>query len=309
MTQDQLYRLDAATGVAESFPPPASELPLGAMKRLGLAALLLALAVLGCDFAKHSQRARRVEARGVVEAVDPALRQVVIDHEDIPGVMPAMSMSFDVGDSDLLEGLEPGQTIEFTLELGSRSLRVVAARVVGEDGAACPGSLGFAGAVAERSPAPDFSLVDQDGRPVSLASLRGKVLLLDFVYTHCPGPCPILTGTHVSVQRALPPELTEKVHFVSISLDPERDTPEAFRRYAAARGVDLATWSFLGGAPDAVADVIARYGVATTPGENGEIEHLVITYLIDAEGRIARRFAGLEHRAETLVGAIAAVAR
>jgi protein SCO1/2 len=233
----------------------------------------------------------------------------VIDHEDIPGVMPAMSMSFDVGDSDLLEGLEPGQAIEFTLELGSQSLRVVAARVIARPGeAGCPGSLSFDGAVAERSPAPDFSLVDQDGRPVSLASLRGKVLLLDFVYTHCPGPCPILTGTHVRVQRALPPELTGKVRFVSISLDPERDTPEAFRRYAEARGADLATWSFLGGAPEAVGDVIARYGVGATPRENGEIEHLVITYLIDADGRIARRFAGLEHRAETLVEAIAAVA-
>ena len=278
------------------------------MRRPGLAALLLALAVLGCDLAQHSPGARRVEARGVVEAVDTALRQVVIDHEDIPGVMPAMSMSFDVGDSSLLEGLEPGQTIEFTLELGSQSQRVVAARVIAESGEACPGTLGFDGAVAESAPAPDFSLVDQDGRPVSLASLRGKVLLLDFVYTHCPGPCPILTGTHVSVQRALPPELAEKVRFVSISLDPERDTPEAFRRYAEARGVDLATWSFLGGAPDTVADVLARYGVATTPSENGEIEHLVITYLIDADGRIARRFAGLEHRAETLVAAITAVA-
>jgi protein SCO1 len=272
----------------------------GPLHRLA-ASLLLALAALGCDFA------RRVEARGVVQSVDPALRQVVIDHEDIPGVMPAMSMSFDVGDASLLEGLEAGQTIEFTLERDS--LRVVAARVIGEAGdAGCPASPGFAGTVAEGAPAPDFSLVDQDGRPVSLASLRGKVLLLDFVYTSCPGPCPILTGTHVSVQRSLPPELAGKVHFVSISLDPERDTPEAFRRYAEARGADLTTWSFLGGAPDVVTDVIARYGVASTPGENGEIEHLVITYVIDAEGRIARRFAGLEHRAETLVRELAAVA-
>jgi protein SCO1/2 len=279
---------------------------LAPTRPLGLLALLLALAGLGCDALPHGEKGRRVEARGVVEAIDLALQQVVIDHEDIPGVMPAMSMSFDV-DADLLEGLEPGQGIEFTLELGS--LRVVAARVVAEAGAeSCLNSLSFDGAVAEKSPAPDFALVDQDGRPVSLESLRGKVLLLDFVYTHCSGPCPILTGTHVSVQRALPPELTDKVRFVSISLDPGRDTPEAFRRYAAARGVDLATWSFLGGAPDAVADVIARYGVGATPGENGEIEHLVITYLIDAEGRIARRFAGLEHRAETLVAAIAAVA-
>ena len=57
---------------------------------------LLVLALTSCDVAQHSQRARRVEATGVVEAVDPALKQVVIDHEDIPGVMPAMSMSFDV---------------------------------------------------------------------------------------------------------------------------------------------------------------------------------------------------------------------
>jgi protein SCO1/2 len=272
-------------------------------------ALLLALAVLGCNPTQLEERVRRVEAAGVVQSVAPTLRQVVIDHDDIPGVMPAMSMSFDVADASLLDGLEPGQTIAFTLELGSRSMRVVEARVVAQPGeAGCPGSPGFDGTAAEGSPAPDFSLVDQTGRRVSLASLRGKVLLLDFVYTSCPGPCPILTGTHVSVQRALPPELAEKVHFVSISLDPERDTPEAFRRYAEARGANFATWSFLGGAPEAVGDVLARYGVATTPGANGQVEHLVITYVIDAEGRIARRFAGLEHRADTLVEAIADVA-
>jgi protein SCO1/2 len=270
-----------------------------------LAALLLALTVLGCHSARHGQR---VEARGVVQAVDAALQQVVIDHEDIPGVMPAMSMSFDV-DAEVLAGLEPGQTIEFTFERSSQSLRVVAARVVGDvEGETCPGSPSFDGAVAERAPAPDFNLVDQDGRPLSLTSLRGKVVLLDFVYTHCPGPCPILTGTHVAVQRALPSELTEKVQFVSISLDPERDTPEAFRAYAEAHGVKLENWSFLGGRPDAVGDVVARYGVGATPEANGEIQHLVITYLIDPEGRVARRFAGLEHRAETLVDAITAVA-
>jgi protein SCO1/2 len=261
-----------------------------------VAALLsLLVAAAACDVAQHSQRARRVEAKGVVEAVDPALKQVVIDHEEIPGVMPAMSMSFDVTDPHLLETLAPGQSIEFTLELRERSLRVVAARVLAEGSAGRSGSLGFAGA-------------DQDGRPVTLDSLRGQVVLLDFVYTHCPGPCPILTGTHVAVQRALPPELAPKVRFVSISLDPGRDTPEALRRYAEAHGADLARWSFLTGEPGTVEDVLQRYGVGATPAENGEIEHLVVTYLIDAEGRVARRFAGLEHRAEALVAALGAVA-
>jgi protein SCO1/2 len=274
-----------------------------------VAALLsLLVAAAACDVAQHSQRARRVEAKGVVEAVDPALKQVVIDHEEIPGVMPAMSMSFDVTDPHLLETLAPGQSIEFTLELRERSLRVVAARVLAEGSAGRSGSLGFAGAAQELEPAPEFALVDQDGRPVTLDSLRGQVVLLDFVYTHCPGPCPILTGTHVAVQRALPPELAPKVRFVSISLDPGRDTPEALRRYAEAHGADLARWSFLTGEPGTVEDVLQRYGVGATPAENGEIEHLVVTYLIDAEGRVARRFAGLEHRAEALVAALGAVA-
>jgi protein SCO1 len=268
----------------------------------------LGLALGACDVAQHSQRARRVEAKGVVEAVDPALKQVVIDHEEIPGVMPAMSMSFDVGDPRLLETLAPGQSIEFTLELRERSLRVVAARVVGEGEAGRSGTLDFGDATQEQEPAPDFALVDQEGRPVTLESLRGQVVLLDFVYTHCPGPCPILTGTHVAVQRALPPALAPKVRFVSISLDPARDTPEALRRYAEAHGADLARWSFLTGEPDAVADVLQRYGVGARPAESGEIEHLVITYVIDANGNVARRFAGLEHRAEALVDALGAVA-
>jgi protein SCO1/2 len=282
------------------------------MRRLALGLLLLGAAVSSCDVAQHSRRARRVEATGVVEAVDAELKQVVIDHEDIAGVMPAMSMSFDVGDPRLLETLAPGQRIEFTLELRERSLRVVAARVLEDPGAAGrSGTLepaGFARAVTEAQPAPAFALIDQDRRPVSLASLRGHVLLLDFVYTHCPGPCPILTARHVEVQRALPPALAEKVRFVSISLDPARDTPEALRAYATARGADLARWSFLTGEVGQVGDVLERYGVGARPGKNGEIDHLVITYVIDAEGRIARRFGGLEHSKETLVAALGAVA-
>jgi protein SCO1/2 len=278
---------------------------------IALVAGLALLALSACDVAQHSQRARRVEARGLVESLDRELKQVIIDHEDIPGVMPAMSMSFDVADPRLLDTLAPGQIVEFTLEIRSTSFRVVDARVVEEVGdAGRSGTLarGFAGAIREAEAAPDFALIDQDGKPLALEDLRGKTLLVDFIYTHCPGPCPILTGTHVTVQRLLPDDLVERVRFVSISLDPARDTPEAMRAYATARGVDLSRWSFLTGDDDTVADVLQRYGVGAKPGENGEIDHLVITYLIDAEGKVARRFAGLEHRAETLVAALEAVA-
>ena len=211
----------------------------------------------------HSERARRVEARGVVEAVDPALRQVVIDHDDIPGVMPAMSMSFDVGDSHLLEGLEPGQTIEFTLELNSRGMRVVAARVVAEAARRAARARSASTPRGQRSPAPSSASSTRTAG-VSLASLRGKVLLLDFVYTHCPGPCPILTGTQSSAARA--PARADRRGVLRLDLAPPRARhARGLSPLRQARGVDLATWSFLGGAPDAGGDVSRATASAPRP--------------------------------------------
>jgi protein SCO1/2 len=126
-------------------------------------------------------------------------------------------------------------------------------------------------------------------------------VLLDFVYTRCPGPCPILTGTHVALQRSLPPELRERAWFVSISLDPRYDTPERLSEYARARGADLSGWSFVTGPVDAVDAVVRAYGVGRTRREDGQIEHVVATFLIDPEGRIAERYVGLEHGADELL--------
>jgi len=143
-------------------------------------------------------------------------------------------------------------------------------------------------------PAPPFRLTDQDGNPRALEAWRGQLVLLDFIFTRCPGPCPILTGLHVQLQRALSPELRARTHFVSISLDPLRDTPSVLREYAQKRGADLATWSFLTGTPDDVDKVLKNYGVGSVRTPDGQIEHLVVTFLIDADGQIARRYIGLD---------------
>ena len=233
----------------------------------------------------------------------------MIDHEDIPGLMPAMTMNFDVADPDLLGGLAPGDRIHFHLAHEGASYRLVAAEKLGEAGAAgASGSVSLAGVAPAAEPAPPFELVDQDGAPRSLASLRGKTVLLDFVYANCPGPCPILTGTHVRVQKLLPEALRGKVWFVSVTLDPERDSPEALRAYGKARGADFASWSFLTGPKPTVEDVIARYGVGKMPAPGGEIQHIVVSFLIDSEGRIVKRYFGLEHHADDLVREIAELA-
>ena len=245
--------------------------------------------------------------RGVVEDVQPDYRQVVVDHEEIPGFMPAMTMNFDVADPALLERLEPGQQIEFRLEFDGRHFRILDAEVTGRGGSRGT-RLGIAGAAPSDEPAPAFALTDQAGAPLALEDLRGRVLLLDFVYTQCPGPCPILTGLHAQAQRELPEAVRDKVHFVSISLDPERDTPEALRGYAEARGADLSRWSFLTGATETVREVVARYGVGSVRTPSGEIDHLVVTFLVDADGTIVKRYVGLEHTPDELVRDLVALA-
>ena len=294
------------------------------MRHVGRIATVLVVAwALGCE-----RGPELFDAKGVVTGVEPAARQLSVDHEEIPGLMPAMTMNFDVADPVLLEGLAPGQRIRFRISFDDGVYRIVAVEkeeaagggATGSagagTGAAASGSAGSAGASGsfesvadEGQPAPAFELIDQDGRPRSLESLRGRVLLLDFVYANCPGPCPILTGAHVRAQKVLPDEVRDRVWFVSITLDPERDTPEALRSYGAKRGADLSRWSFLTGPPAQVDEVVRRYGVGSVRLPSGEIQHVVVSFLIDPEGRVVKRYFGLEHHGDDLAKDLAEVAR
>src|SRR5262244_3677619 len=81
-------------------------------------------------------------------------------------------------------------------------------------------------------PAPQFTLTSQDGKPFALAGLRGKAVVVAFIYTECPDICPMLTQKMVEIQDELGANFGAKVAFVSISLDPEHDTPEVLKDYA-----------------------------------------------------------------------------
>src|SRR5918999_5633656 len=97
--------------------------------------------------------------------------------------------------------------------------------------------------------APDFALTSQDNQPVTLQDFRGKVVAVTFIYTSCPDTCPLLTMKMAQVQDDLGPRFGTKVAFVSITVDPERDTPEALKDYAEAFDADPAGWAFLTGPP------------------------------------------------------------
>ena len=140
--------------------------------------------------------------------------------------------------------------------------------------------------------APDFSLTSQDGAEVTLASLRGKVVAVAFIYTFCPDICPMLTDKMARVQDALGADFGSKVAFLSITADPERDTPEVLKGYAEAFDANLAGWSFLTGSPAAVREVARRYGVAVARAADGGVDHTLLTTLIDRQGAMRVQYLG-----------------
>jgi len=141
-------------------------------------------------------------------------------------------------------------------------------------------------------PAPPFALTSQDGKPVALADLRGKVVAMTFIYTGCPDICPLLTQKMVDVQDQLGADFGAKVAFVSITLDPERDTPEVLKDYAQFWGAKPEGWSFLTGSIEAVRDVTRRYGVFFAKKEDGSVEHSQLTTLVDADGQMRVQYLG-----------------
>jgi len=265
----------------------------GLVHLLGGAIAVLALACGGDAGTRH------YTVRGTVHDVQVERRQVLVEHEDIPGLMPAMTMSFDVASDAVAARLRSGQVIDFDLAFDGHGYVLVDFEVVGE-AAEEDGWVRFGDALLLSDPAPDFALTDQAGRPLALADLAGRVLLVDFIFTTCPGPCPILTSSHVRVQKLLPEDVRDRVHFVSISVDPEHDTPAALTAYAEARGADLAHWSFLTGTSGEIDPVLKAFGVGRTRKGDEPVEHTVISYLVDGRGRIVKRYFGLQHEARDL---------
>jgi protein SCO1/2 len=143
------------------------------------------------------------------------------------------------------------------------------------------------------APAPEFVLTSQDGAPVALADFRGKVVAVTFILTMCTTTCPVLTPMMSFVQDQLGRDFGAKISFVSITVDPERDTPKVLKEYAQAFGADLVGWSFLTGEPEAIRDVTRRYGVYASKTADGDVEHTFLTSIVDPNGILRVQYLGV----------------
>lgn len=149
---------------------------------------------------------------------------------------------------------------------------------------------------------PDIPLVDQHGRTVSLASLKGKPVLFDFIYTTCPGPCLLLTARMKQVADSLGSKLGTETRIVSITVDPEHDHPKQLLAYANAQGANLDGWLFLTGTPKQIDDVLARFRLIRQREANGTVDHVLEFFLVDANGRPLLQYQGEKAEPERVAG-------
>lgn len=150
-------------------------------------------------------------------------------------------------------------------------------------------------------PAPDFTLTNQYGKRVALNDLRGKVLAITFIFASCADTCPLLTAIMVDLQDRLGNAFGSQVYFVSITVDPERDTPEVLKRYAKAHRANPAGWAFLTGTPAEIREVARRYGVYYRKTPSGDVDHTFLTSLVDQSGTLRVQYMGIRFNPDEML--------
>jgi protein SCO1/2 len=249
-------------------------------------------------------------ASGLVLKVQPDDAMVTVSHEAIRGYMEAMVMPFAVADARELADLRPGDRIAFRINVRQERTFIDRLRLL----SAAPIDPGLAVSPAKPvlvpvgEPVPDFTLVDQHGANVTLSGLRGRVVVVTFIYTRCPLPdyCPRIVANLDATRKRFSQQFGRDLTFLTVSFDPKYDTPEQLRIYAEHYDANVDGWHFLTGGPEQIARVCAGFGVEYWP-EEGLITHTLQTAVIDRQGRLAAAVEGKDYTPRQLGDLIADV--
>ena len=266
----------------------------------------------GCS--KPEPAAKSYTLTGQILAVHPDKQSLTIKHQDIPGYMPGMTMTFAAREAAMVAGREPGELVTATLEVGATWSRLTGVTVTGKGPiAALPAELALAeGILVEGDPLPPATFIDQDGRTRTLSEWRGNPVALTFTYTRCPIPefCPRIDRQFAAVQGAIAndPALAGKAKLITISFDPAYDTAPVLLKHAKTLRADPGTWTFVTGAREQIELFAARFGVAVTrSGETpADIMHNLRTIVAGSDGRIRALYSGSEWAPAQIAGSLRA---
>lgn len=282
----------------------------------GLASVIVVTFCLGVPVAGADDR---YAVTGIVVDVRPETRTFVASIDAIPGFMTAMVMPFTVHDTAELRGLSRGSQVQFTLVVTASTSwaeRVTIRRVENlEQDPLAARRLAliqeFTRARAGRTvppgaSVPDFQLIDQKRRPVTLSAFKGRVVAINFTYTTCQLPdfCLRIVNHFGALQRRFASELGSDLVFLTISFDPARDQPDVLDRYAAQWKPNHDTWRFLTGPIGDVRRVLEFFGMSAFMNE-GLMDHGLRTAIVGRDGRLVANLEGNQYSTDQLGDVIA----
>jgi len=275
-------------------------------RKLFLISVLIGLAFSACSWGeKPPTNEKRYPIKGVVVAVNKTEYAATIKHEDIPGYMPGMTMDFKIKNAADLQTMKPGDQITGTLVVDDIS-SWIEVTAIAEGGPALTPTTVVPGEPKPGDEIPDFSLVNQDGKPLHMSQYKGKALALTFVYTRCPQPdqCTLMSNNFAAVDQELQkqPEIYAKSHLLTISFDPAYDTPKVMRSYGASHTGRYSEekfehWEFATGSADETKRIAELFGLRyfkdSSTGED-QVMHSLRTAVIDTSGKLVKLYRGNE---------------
>lgn len=279
-----------------------------------LIVLSITIVILAFGFAcgpRRSANEKRYPLKGKVVAVDKSDRTATISHEDIPGYMPAMTMPFKIKNDADLEMLKPGDQVTAQLVVDDLSSWIEITAII-EGGSPLTPSSTVPGEPKPGDEIPDFGLLNQDGKRIHLSQYKGKAFALTFVYTRCPQPdqCTLMSNNFAAIDKQLQSDASvyDQTHLLTISFDPDYDTPKVMRSYGAGHtgrysDETFQHWEFLTGSKDEVKGIAQFFGLRyfhDTESGDEQVIHSLRTAVVGPDGKLFKLYRGNEWKPEEI---------
>jgi protein SCO1/2 len=306
------------------------------IRSIGLFSVLVAVFVSGCGRTSTPESAAKptntavslpsdaktFQVKGVVKEVLPANSQVRIEHEKIPDYMDAMTMLFDVKDTNELSGLAPGDNISFRMivtEDDGWIDRVTRLGITTPIVANPPDSFRRAREVEPLKVGqamPNYNFTNEFGKAVSLEDFRGKAVAFTFIFTRCPYPdyCPRMSKAFEAVQKHLKNATNGPTnwHLLSVTIDPQFDTPAVLKNYATTYRYDSNRWSYVTGELIDITAMAEQFGLLfwrPDPNQPVGINHNLRTVVVTASGKVHKIFPENTWKPEDVAAAVTEAAK
>ena len=251
------------------------------------------------------------QVKGVVQEVKPEIKTIVIKHEAVTNYMPAMTMPFEVRDTNELRGLQPGDAVGFQMvvtesEAWIEHLTKLHSPHPGEQ----PSRLNFqivrdVDLLKVGDALPEYHFTNELGRAVSTKEFQGQAFAFTFFFTRCPYPtfCPFLSSSFEAAQKKLlaAPNIVTNWHLFSISFDPETDSPATLKAYAEHYDYQPQHWSFVSGDLTEITAIGDQVGEYFGHDETGAITHNLRTVVVDTQGHLQKIFTDNKWTSDDLV--------